>query len=230
MFGAFFLLSLSSFFPNIFGALFTERHNKRFQQKEPFKITTPDDEEEVNWTVGPAQMCANSAYYHKCNNHLDSNLHCQCAPTDSDVRVRQLVFFSPLPSCSAALPQVELPNEQLLTFGIAFPVMGQFLKDPEGVFLEDLELYTFIPKVKKEQFGPLRMTFDFPKGVCSYLPQRLFRGWEGVRVPDRHHFLKMHPIPRSSNRAASAEVAQPANVPRKSQFYDGQRVEGRLCS
>uniref|UniRef100_A0A183BVL9 Phlebovirus glycoprotein G2 fusion domain-containing protein n=1 Tax=Globodera pallida TaxID=36090 RepID=A0A183BVL9_GLOPA len=143
MFGAFFLLSLSSFFPNIFGALFTERHNK---QKEPFKITTPDDEEEVNWTVGQAQMCANSVYYHKCNNHLDSNLHCQCAPTDSDVRVRQLVFFSPLPSCSAALPQVELPNEQLLTFGIAFPVVGQFLKDPEGVFLEDLELYTFIPK------------------------------------------------------------------------------------
>uniref|UniRef100_A0A914H9F8 Uncharacterized protein n=1 Tax=Globodera rostochiensis TaxID=31243 RepID=A0A914H9F8_GLORO len=28
----------------------------------------------------------------------------------------------------------------------AFPVMGQFLKDPEGVFLEDLELYTFIPR------------------------------------------------------------------------------------
>lgn len=43
------------------------------------------------------------------------------------------------PSCSAVLPVVQLPDEQLLTVGVAFPAISHFFEDPEGVFLEDIK-------------------------------------------------------------------------------------------
>ncbi|KAL3103792.1 hypothetical protein niasHS_000336 [Heterodera schachtii] len=49
-------------------------------------------------------------------------------------------------NCSAVLPVVQFPDEQLLTVGVAFPAISHFFEDPEGVFLEDIELHTFIPR------------------------------------------------------------------------------------
>ncbi|KAL3088302.1 hypothetical protein niasHT_023862 [Heterodera trifolii] len=114
--------------------------------------------------MGPAQ-CVKSVHLHKCNSHLDFNFHCQCSSNDFSVS------SSPLPSCFAALPFVRFPSEQLLTFGIAFPVMSHFLNDPEGMFLEDLQLYTFIPKecvlIYRRGCSEDGMAYEFQIGILS---------------------------------------------------------------
>lgn len=100
-------------------------------------------------------------------------------------------------SCQSLLPRVERPEEQLLTFGINFPLIEQFKEQPERVFLEDMEIFTFIPRVifhsAKIHFlfvyfkeaiviyrrgcSPDRSAYDFQIGIlestCQHVKPRL---------------------------------------------------------
>lgn len=58
-----------------------------------------------------------------------------------------MYMFQSAHSCQAVLPAVDNAKEQLLTIGFAFPLLAQFTEDPERIFLEDLEIFTFIPQV-----------------------------------------------------------------------------------
>ncbi|KAL3076506.1 hypothetical protein niasHS_012701 [Heterodera schachtii] len=109
-------------------------------------------------------------------------------------------------NCSAVLPVVQFSDEQLLTVGVAFPAISHFFEDPEGVFLEDIELHTFIPRecvlIYRRGCSDDGSAYEFRIGILSSKYSKFGKVTTAVQPPQ---LKSLSPLIFTKNRSFMME-------------------------
>uniref|UniRef100_A0A915EG88 Uncharacterized protein n=1 Tax=Ditylenchus dipsaci TaxID=166011 RepID=A0A915EG88_9BILA len=107
-------------------------------------------------------------------NEQDVHRRCVCALPQTETSLSKL--HSSMRTCDnmttpfPVLPQDSI-SEYVLTFGIGFPVPHQFLQNPDELFVEDIELFTRIPRqniiILRKGCDEGQKSFEFQVGILD---------------------------------------------------------------